>query len=497
MASFDDGDLLNVNNLPEHILVQIFRYNKKDTNSLLRSRLVCRKWNYLIESCNLLSDVWFKFENMDMDKNHEFVRAVTENIVEVRNLRLTGCGFIWCVEDFMKALAKTIRNLDIAIANIDENWMAFFVNAKYLKTLVLNMDMYDSPQRAIDILHTNTNPHPFLKKIAFSGVIEEDVLDYFRKTAINVETLSFESDDDDKHGAIERMINDRLATIVDVELRLPRVPESTFDILSSFKVLQLKSFEWDGRISPSFEMFLRSQENMESLKLNVDTGNITALQHLRKLKNLYLIIKSPDWDFIPLDIANNKNYLEELYIEGNYYCSIVFTNLEQNLNLKLLRLGTAEDFAIHVDTIKAVTEKFPNLVSLNIKNCDAISLADICDKLVNLTELKICNNVTDFAFGGQMPEDIVKLDKLKVLEIQNFYNLFNDDILQYNFKLPSLEELNLEGSLEAVTFRGMLGIAMNCPNIKVLNVNGLRRTENNINELFEHMPNLEKIIYDY
>lgn len=497
MASFDDDDLLNVNYLPEHILVQIFNYNKKDTNSLLGLRLVCRKWNYIIESCNLLSDVWYKFENMDMDKNHEFVKAVTDNIVEVRNLQLTGCDFIWCVGDFMRALAKTIRNLDIAIANIDENWMIFFINAKYLKTLVLNMDMDNTPQRAIDILHTNTNPHPFLKKITFSGVIEEDVLDYFRKTAINVETLSFESDDDDKHGAIERIINDRLATIVDVELRLPRVPESTFDILSSFKVLQLKSFEWDGKISPSFEMFLSSQENIESLKLNVNTGNITALQYLRKLKHLYLIIKSPDENYIPLDITNNKSYLEELYIDGNYHCSIVSTNLEQNLNLKLLRLGTAEDLPINVDTIKAVTEKFPNLVSLNIKNCHALSLADISDKLVNLTELKICNNVTDFTFAGQMTENIIKLGKLKVLEIRNFYDLFDDDFLQYKFKLPSLEDLNLEGSLEEVSFRGMLGIAINCPNITVLNVNGLGHIENNINELFEHMPNLEKLLNDF
>lgn len=493
MASFDENVLVNLNDLPDHILVQIFKCNKWDTDTLLVSRLVCQKWNNLIEGYHLLSHLWFKFEFIDLYKGHEFVRAVLDDAVEVRNLQLTCCEYYWGLEVFMKKLAKTVRHLDITIENIDVIWMSFFTNAKNLTTLVLNTEMYDSPQSAIDILQTNTNSHPFLKKITFIGAIEEYVLDYFRNTAINVESLNFYSDVRGSTEAIERMVFDRLATISNVKLHLPYVPESIFHILSSSPVMKLRNYECEAEISPGFEMFLSRQVNIEKLKMYTNSGNIRALQQLRKLTHLCLIINAPVKNWISLDITNDKCQLKLLQIIGNSNCSIVSTNLEQNLSVQILRLETTEDLTIHARTIRAVTENYPNLVSLNIRNCDVVALADISDKLVHLIELKICNDVTDVSFAGLMTEKIVNLCKLKVLVIRNFYDIFDDNYLKNKFKLPSLEVLNLAGSVQQVTFDGLLGIAINCPNIAVLNVRGVSLTSNSLNNLFDYMQKLENL----
>lgn len=495
MAYIDEDVKLNFNDLPDHVIVQIFKYSKKDTNTLLVLRLVCQKWNFFIESYGLLSHLWFKFEDVDFYRNHEFVRAVTDNIVDVRNLQLRGCDFIWRHDDFMKALAKTVRHLDIEITNVDENWMAFFTNARHLTTLVLNMEMNNSPQGAVDILLQNVNEHQLLKSITFIGAIEKYVLDYFRKTAINLSVLVLDSGAHVSHGAIERILTDRLATLVDVEFRLLSIPESAFHLLSRRRGLPLRSFIYHGNISPNLEILLSSEVNIEVLRFNARSGNLEVLHRLRKLKDLHIVSNCPEENFIDLNITNNKFQLEKLYIDGNSTCSIISTNLVKNLCLKVLRLGTAKTSPIHVDTIKAVADKYPNLLSLSIQNCDAVSLAYICDKLVNLTELKICNtnSAADDSFAGLMPEQIVKLVKLKVLEIRNFTDIFDDDFLLHKFRFSSLEVLNLNMSLQRVSFRGILGIAIHCPNVKVLNLQGLGCLYDNFNELFEHMPKLRKL----
>ncbi|KAG5668723.1 hypothetical protein PVAND_016650 [Polypedilum vanderplanki] len=477
----NNGNFFNLQNLPNEILIQIFKLAKNDKNL----SLTCFKFYQLISKINennFSLSVDYKYLINPSYNFNEFLNSSSTISLKIEEQCLNLSNFENKLEFFLQIYGHKIKKLIIG-AEIKN----FFT--KFLP-LMPNLDELEL-RTSFTIENDEIKNFPInLKKLKLCWFIEYKNLEVFNFDELEIKT-SHLSNPMDILNFIKKNKSLKTLKIQDFYIN--------FNLKKALKDMKLETLIIDYNGQKMAKNYLKNQKDIKNLSLSkISPKNlITICGNMKNLVELHfsLIRNTPEKILLKLSNLKNLKFLTiNSGLDAKKFEALSKVKIE---NLEILGINIS--FKMSIENIENLSRNFQNLKALSL-NFNIINSLEIISKVFekfNKLEsfaMKIFNHFEDFQFDKNLEENFYKESyKNENLKVLDFYpkNFQYEKLIQKFIRdFPNLEILDLGQEIEEFLELILIGFK------KLKIIENLKINEKMLKSFLNYGRNLEEFKID-